>query len=154
MSTGPSSDSVRRSWACLASKKVIVSCEEIVDHDIIKASPNFTIVPGFRVNAVIEEPNGAHPAELSGYYNMDMLFWAMMDLSNRTDDGLKTWMKEWVYDLPTRAAYLEHYVERFGRSSFDRLRARVLRKVKPKPRLSRLLKKNRALLTPFRSAND
>lgn len=112
------------SWACLASKKVIVSCEEIVDHDIIKASPNFTIVPGFRVNAVIEEPNGAHPAELSGYYNMDMLFWAMMDLSNRTDDGLKTWMKEWVYDLPTRTAYLEHYVERFGRSSFDRLRAR------------------------------
>ena len=111
-------------WACLASKKVIVSCEEIVDHEIIKASPHNTILPGFRVDALIEEPWGAHPAELSGCYNLDVLFWAMMDLANRSEENFKTWMKEWVYDLPNRSAYLEHYVERFGRAPFDTLRAR------------------------------
>jgi glutaconate CoA-transferase subunit A len=112
------------SWACLASNKVIVSCEEIVDHEIIKSSPNHTIVPSFRVNAVIEEPQGAHPAELSGYYNLDALFLAMMDLANRSEETFKAWMKEWVYDLPTRAAYIEHYIERFGKEPLDKIRAR------------------------------
>jgi hypothetical protein len=50
------------------------------------------------VNAVIEEPRGAHPSEVSGYYNMDLLFWAMMDLANRSEEGFRGWMKEWVYD--------------------------------------------------------
>jgi len=95
-----------------------------VDHEIIKASPQFTIVPSFRVNAVIEEPRGAHPSELSGHYNLDLLFWAMMDLANRSEEGFRTWMKEWVYDLPTRAAYLEHYIARFGKEPLDRLQAR------------------------------
>jgi len=57
--------------ACLASKKIIVSCEEIVDYDIIKSSPHLTIIPGFRVNAVIEEPYGCHPWELPGYRTWD-----------------------------------------------------------------------------------
>ena len=112
------------SWACLASKRIIVTCEEIVDHEIIKASPNFTIVPGFRVNAVIEEPGGTHPAELSGYCNMDRLFWSTMEVANRSEDGFRAWMKEWVYDRPTRVAYLEHYIERFGKEALDKLKAR------------------------------
>ena len=112
------------SWACLSSKRVVVSCEEIVDHEIIKSSPQYTIVPSFRVDAVIEEPWGAHPAELSGYYNLDTLFWAMMDLTNRSEEGFRAWMKEWVYDLPNRAAYLEHYIERFGKERLDTIKAR------------------------------
>jgi glutaconate CoA-transferase subunit A len=112
------------SWACLASKRVIVSCEEIVDHEIIKSTPQFTIVPSFRVNALIEEPQGGHPSELSGCYNLDLLFWAMMDLANQSEKGFRTWMQEWVYDLPTRAAYLEHYVERFGKEPLDAIKAR------------------------------
>jgi glutaconate CoA-transferase subunit A len=76
------------------------------------------------VDAVIEEPRGAHPAELSGYYNLDVLFWAMMDLANRSEDGFRAWMKEWVYDLPNRAAYLEHYISRFGKEPLDRLQAK------------------------------
>jgi glutaconate CoA-transferase subunit A len=101
-----------------------VSCEEIVDHEIIKSCPQYTIVPGFRVNAVIEEPRGAHPAELSGYYNLDTLFWALMDLANRSEEGFRAWMQEWVYDLPSRAAYLEHYIERFGKEFLDRIKAK------------------------------
>ena len=111
-------------WAALASDKVIVSCEEIVDHEIVKSSPHNTIIPGFRVDAVIEEPQGAHPAELSGYYNMDMLFWVSMDLANRAESGLKTWIDEWVYPLPNRAAYIDHYISKFGKKPLDDIKAR------------------------------
>ena len=48
----------------------------------------------------------------------------MMDLANRSEEGFRAWMQEWVYDLPSRAAYLEHYVERFGKEFLDRIKAR------------------------------
>ena len=42
--------------AALCSKKIIVSCEEIVEHDVIQSSPHLTIIPAYRVNAVVEVP--------------------------------------------------------------------------------------------------
>ena len=48
----------------------------------------------------------------------------MIDLANQSEKGFRTWMQEWVYDLPTRASYLEHYVERFGKEPLDAIKAR------------------------------
>ncbi|OPY89836.1 MAG: Glutaconate CoA-transferase subunit A [Syntrophaceae bacterium PtaU1.Bin231] len=110
--------------ACLASKRIIVTCEEIVDHDIIKSSPHLTIVPAFRVCAVIEEPYGCHPADIPGYRNRDMAMVSMFLKSYAHEDGLRTIFDEWVYGLPDRAAYMDHYVKVFGQASLDRIRAK------------------------------
>lgn len=110
--------------ACLASKHIIVSCEELVDCDIIKSSPHLTIIPGFRVSAVVEEPYGCHPAELPGYRNVDA---AMVNLINEaiaSEDGLASLFDEWVYGLPDRAAYIQHYVAVFGQHSLNRYTAK------------------------------
>ena len=100
--------------ACLASTTIIVSCEELVDHEVIKSSPHHTIVPVFRVNAVIDEPYGSHPQELLGYASTDMAMLGLISMHNSTDDGLKAWLDEWVHQLPDRAAYMQHYSEVFG----------------------------------------
>ncbi|OGN89576.1 MAG: hypothetical protein A2158_02000 [Chloroflexi bacterium RBG_13_46_14] len=42
-----------------ASRKVIITTEKIVESDVIQRDPNRTIIAGFRVNAVIEQPFGA-----------------------------------------------------------------------------------------------
>jgi glutaconate CoA-transferase subunit A len=110
--------------ACLASKKIIVSCEEIVDHEVIKSSPHHTIVPDFRVDAVIEEPWGAHPMELCGYYGTDLNAMGIFMFLNATDTGLKEWMEEWVYALPDRASYLQHYIETHGLPTLESFRAK------------------------------
>jgi glutaconate CoA-transferase subunit A len=55
-----------------ASRKIIVSTEKIVDADAIRRDPNRTIIPGFRVSAVVEQPFGAHPMHLAGCYSGDM----------------------------------------------------------------------------------
>jgi glutaconate CoA-transferase subunit A len=55
-----------------ASRKVIVTTEKIVDADVIRRDPNRTIIPGFRVSAVVEQPFGAHPMHLAGCYSGDM----------------------------------------------------------------------------------
>ncbi len=112
-------------WASLACKKIIVSTEQIVDHDVVRFSPHLTLIPGFRVDAVVEEPWGAHPAEALGAYNTDYGFRAMFFMHNITAVSMQSFLKEWVYDCAGRAEYLAHYVERFGQAPLSRLRART-----------------------------
>jgi len=105
--------------ACLASRKIIVSCEEIVDYDIIKSSPHLTIVPGFRVHAVIEEPYGCHPWELPGYRTWDTAMINLITAAISSEAGLASILDEWVYGLPDRNAYIQHYVAVFGQRSLN-----------------------------------
>ena len=75
--------------AALASKSIIVSCEELVEHDVVQASPNFTIIPAFRVHAVMEMPWGGHPSDVLGYYNKDRLAHAIFSRAASTEAGPK-----------------------------------------------------------------
>jgi glutaconate CoA-transferase, subunit A len=112
--------------AALSSKRIVVSCEEIVEHDVIQSSPHLTIIPAYRVDAVVEVPWGAHPTEVLGHYNMDYLMYGTLFMSAAaTQSGLEAWMDEWVYGCPDRAAYIDHYIERFGSATLDELRARA-----------------------------
>src|SRR5207244_10854282 len=57
--------------AAFASRRVIVVVEELVDHSVIRADPNRTLIPGLVVDAVVVEPWGAHPSYAQGYYDRD-----------------------------------------------------------------------------------
>lgn len=110
--------------AALASKRIIVSCEEIVDDDVIRASPYLTIIPAYRVDAVIECPWGAHPTEVLGYYNMDKLFYGLLMEAMKTAAGFKAWMDQWVFGCRDRAAYLDQYARVLHIGILDSLRAK------------------------------
>ncbi len=110
--------------ACLASKTIIVTCEELVEDDVVKSSPHHTIVPGFRVSAVIEEPYGCHPSELPGYRNPDRTMYNLINNAICSEAGLASIFDEWVYGQPDRASYIRHYVQVFGQETLDRYRAR------------------------------
>jgi len=111
--------------AALASKRIIVSCEEIVGHDIIQSSPHLTIIPAYRVDAVIEIPWGAHPTEVLGYYNIDPFMYGLFMMADSTADGLKSWMDEWVYGCANRAAYLDRYIQKFGIEVLNGIKAKA-----------------------------
>jgi glutaconate CoA-transferase subunit A len=111
--------------AALASKRIVVSCEEIVAHDIIQSSPHLTVIPGYRVDAVVEIPFGAHPTEVLGYYNLDRLMYTLFFMSDMNGNGLKAWMDEWVYGCVDRHAYLDHYMAKHGAESLDAIRAKA-----------------------------
>ena len=110
--------------ACLASRTIIVSCEELVDNDIIKSSPHHTIVPGFRVSAVIEEPYGCHPADLPGYRNPDRAMYSLINAAICSEAGLRSMFDEWIYGLPDRNAYIQHYIDVFGLDMLNRYKAK------------------------------
>lgn len=54
-----------------AGRRVIVTCEEVVDRDTIVANAHMTKLPGYYVDAVIEAPFGAHPTSHVPAYTQD-----------------------------------------------------------------------------------
>ena len=58
------------------------------------------------------------------YYNLDRLMYALFFMSDMNGDGLKAWMDEWVYGCENRAAYIDHYVQKFGSKNLDGIRCK------------------------------
>ncbi len=113
-------------WGALSGKTIIASVEEIVDTDTIRKNPELTLVPGFRVSAVVHEPWGAHPGNVFGHYDSD--WWSRYYYANfisGDDDKFKKFMDEWVYGVEDRAGYIAHYIQKYGYKRLMRL--------KPKP---------------------
>ncbi len=106
-----------------AAKKVIISCERIVSREIIGKDPSRTIVPDFKVVAVVEEPFGAHPGYTPGFYDVDFSFGSLYQQASNTIEGFEEFLQEWVFGVEDRAAYIAHYIERFGYSTFKNLEA-------------------------------
>jgi glutaconate CoA-transferase subunit A len=105
--------------AAFAARRVIVAVEEIVPSDVIRRDPNRTLIPGFRVDAVVHEPFGAHPSYVQGYYDRDNEFYARWEEISRDASSLSRYLDEWVYGLADRRAYRERMLTRY-----ERLRAR------------------------------
>ncbi len=93
--------------ACLASRHVIMTAEEIVSPDVISADPNRVIIPGFRVNAVVHFPWGAHPSPVPGSYNRDHQ--AFIDYRNESKTAMlfAKWQNRWVDNIRSHHAYLD-----------------------------------------------
>lgn len=111
-------------WGANASRKVIASVEEIVDHDVITHDPNRTYVPEFKVVAVVPEPWGSHPKPVQGYYDVDKDFIFNYIEMSRREDTWKQWMDKWVYGVKDRSEYVEKYIAEYGWKKFSQLRAR------------------------------
>jgi glutaconate CoA-transferase subunit A len=93
--------------AAFAADRVIVVVEELVDESVIRADPNRTIIPGLIVDAVVVEPLGAHPSYVQGAYDRDNRFYLDWDPISRSEEATQAWLREWVFDLDGRAAYVE-----------------------------------------------
>ncbi|UCG06917.1 MAG: CoA transferase subunit A [Desulfobacterales bacterium] len=93
--------------ACLASRSIIITAEEIVSPDIISRDPNRVITPGFRVSAVVHRPWGGHPSPVPGYYNRDHQ--AFIDYRNesKTVEGFADWQKRWVSGTESHQDYIK-----------------------------------------------
>ncbi|MBU2511152.1 hypothetical protein KJ966_07430 [bacterium] len=114
---------INSKWAALASKKVILSAEEIVDAEVIMSAPHLTIVPSHKVCAVVECPWGAHPTELAGHYDSDTIFRAIFFGSTGAEESMDAWMNEWIFGMKDRQEYIRHYRDLYGDDTLDALKA-------------------------------
>ncbi len=93
--------------AGLAAGGVILTCEELVDAAVTLSDPNRILYPETKVVAVVREPGGAHPSPVQGFFKRDHAFYRDYAARSRSREGFEAWLREWVVDLPDRAAYMK-----------------------------------------------
>jgi glutaconate CoA-transferase, subunit A len=81
--------------AAMASRRVIISAEEIVDEEFFLNDPGKTVIPYYYVDAVVESRMGSYPCEMPGLYWFDESFIA---------DYIKS-----TYDAARLAEHFEKY---------------------------------------------
>lgn len=104
--------------AAFAAKRVILTCEEIVDHDVILSDPNRNVIPGFVVTSVVHEPFGSHPSPTQGYTRRDDNFYFEYHKETRSREGFEQWLQKWVLDVKDHRGFLEL----LGKERMERLR--------------------------------
>ena len=94
----------------MASRRVILTAEEIVPTELITRDPNRILTPGFKVSAVVHAPWGAHPSPMPGYYNRDHAVFLDYQAQSRTPKLFASWKDKWVDSISS----IHQYVERIG----------------------------------------
>lgn len=110
-------------WGLWASRRIIISAEEIVPASVLRSDPHRTTIPGFLVSAVVHMPFGAFPWGVAGYYGADRAFQAEYFRRMRTHEGFAEVMAAWVDGCGDHAEFLRRYREHYGAASLDSLRA-------------------------------
>jgi glutaconate CoA-transferase subunit A len=93
--------------AAYAAKRVILTCEELVDHEMILGDPNRTLVPGFLVSHVVHARFGSHPSPTQGYARRDDEFYFDYHRQSRSLEGFQEWLRKWVFEAGDHEGYLE-----------------------------------------------
>jgi glutaconate CoA-transferase subunit A len=104
--------------AAMAAKKVIITCEEIVEHEMILADPNRNLIPGFVVSSVVHEPFGSFPSPTQGYARRDDDFYFDYHKATRTRAGFEQWLRQWILGVSNHAEFLNL----LGRERVERLK--------------------------------
>jgi acyl CoA:acetate/3-ketoacid CoA transferase alpha subunit len=104
-----------------ASRSVIVSCEELVSTDEIRAAPERTTVPFVFVDAVVVQPFGAYPTSVYGYYDYDAAEVARYQEAARAGpDAVAAYLHETVWSC---ASFDDYLAKAAGQERLAALRA-------------------------------
>lgn len=101
-----------------ASKRLIISAEEIVDTDEIRRHPDRTIIPYFLVDAVVHAPFGSHPGEMPYVHERDEDEIRAWVEASKTADDAEQYLAKYINGVKNHYAYMEL----IGRERLARLR--------------------------------
>jgi glutaconate CoA-transferase subunit A len=90
-----------------ASKRLIISAEEIVPTEVIRAQPDRTAIPYYIVDAVVHAPYGSHPGEMYYQYHRDEEMIKEWVEASREPESTQAFLDRYVYGVENHEAYLE-----------------------------------------------
>ncbi len=90
-----------------ASRRLIISTEEIISTDEIREYPDRTIIPYYLVDAVVEAPFGSHPGEMYYLYWRDEEHLKQYLEASREPHTTEEYLRKYVYGVKNNAEYLE-----------------------------------------------
>jgi len=80
-----------------ASRLVIATAEQVVDHNLAETPRTLPLVSGLHVDVVVPAPHGAHPTGVPGLYPPDEAHLRCYLAAAATDDGFATYLDEFVH---------------------------------------------------------
>jgi len=107
--------------AAMASHRVIVSAEEIVEPEEFRKDPMRTTIPYFLVDAVVHAPFGAYPGAMPARYEIDL---PHIDVLNgiRNEEQMQKYLHDTIYSVADHEEFLDR---RVGAAKMKELRARA-----------------------------
>jgi acyl CoA:acetate/3-ketoacid CoA transferase alpha subunit len=90
-----------------ASKRLIISAEEIVDTEEIRRHPDRTIIPYYLVDAVVHAPYGSHPGEMVYCYGRDERQLREWVDSSKSEQGTQAYLDKYIHNLANHQEYLD-----------------------------------------------
>jgi glutaconate CoA-transferase subunit A len=106
-----------------ASKRVIISTEEIIDIGEIRKTPAKTTIPYYIVDAVVLAPFGGHPGSVPGLYDADFEHMNEFFKAERDPAAMEKYLDKYVY----RCKNHQEYLEKIGKSKLEELKKREIR---------------------------
>ena len=101
-----------------ASRRLIISTEEIVETDEIRARPDRTIIPYYLVDAVVHAPYGSHPGEMCYRYKRDERQIKEWVEASREERTAEEYLEKYIYSVKDH----QNYVEKIGVGVLEGLR--------------------------------
>ena len=92
--------------AC-ACRNLIVTVEEIVDTEVIKQSPQLTLIPAFRTAAVCLVPHGSHPTATVACTEEDGSHFETYVAASDSSEHFDAYLDEYIRGTKDFSAYLE-----------------------------------------------
>ncbi len=102
-----------------AARHVIVTCEELVEPEVLRAEPDRNHIPFFCVDAVVHVPHGAHPTACYGYYDYDAPHLNLYRTMASDDKKFLSYLDEYVVAVDNH----EEYLNKIGIEALERIKA-------------------------------
>ncbi|HPF44363.1 MAG TPA: CoA-transferase [Syntrophomonadaceae bacterium] len=118
---GPAVNDIAEAFA---SRKVILTCEEVVPELSLRFDSSNVVIPFMVVDAVVELPYGCLPGCCPGYYYWAREWWEwLMRIATRDQAAMQDFMDVWVYGCKDQYELMDKLSEYLGGSRYmDNLR--------------------------------
>ncbi len=90
-----------------ASARTIVITERLVSTEMIRRSPEWTRIPGFRVSHVVHLPFSAYPTAVYQAYDYDADHIREYAQATQTEEGVQRYLEKYVYGVKDHWEYLD-----------------------------------------------
>jgi len=94
----------------LASRKVIISTEEIIDSEEIRRQPGLTTIPYYAVDAVVLAPFGAYPGTVAGRYASDSDHVLELQGALEAEETMQAYIEKYVHSVASHEEMLQERV--------------------------------------------
>lgn len=102
-----------------SAKHVIVTCEELLEPDLLKSTPDQNQIPSYCIDAVVHIPYGAYPTACYRYYDYDPEY--LNDYRKYAEDDMlyKTYLDDYVHKIKDQ----EELLSKIGKERKDKIKA-------------------------------